>query len=237
MRLSSNLKDKEWRNVNMTEQINNESKEYLNRVIIVGTLVAKHLEEGAYTNQDGTIVERIVGTISVRTGENKVHQIRLRSNKLTKAGTENGLYKGYVTVRNEYISQADVAEAAKKGIELVADVISVDGKLRPFQQINGVTINRIDDKEQHFQASFEATIKLDRVLKNVGSRMIIKAEAIEYKPFNLTLSSPIESSEFFLEDYLRGKMMKVGGEILGETKGNEYVADLLINNGALIYEE
>lgn len=237
MRLSSNFKDKEWRNVNMTEQINNESKEYLNRVIIVGTLVAKHLEEGAYTNQDGTIVNQIKGTISIRTGENEMHQIRLRSNKLTKAGTENGLYKEYVKVRDEYISTVDVAEAAKSGVELEADVVSVNGSLRPFQQITGLFIKRMEDKEQQFLANFDVKIKIERVLENVGSKVIIKAVVIDDKPFKVTFTSPFETSDFFLGYELRDKMMRLGGEISSETRGDEYIADLLINKGALIYEE
>ncbi|WP_419958987.1 hypothetical protein [Psychrobacillus sp. BM2] len=214
-------------------------KEGSNKVTVVGTLVEKNLEEKSYTNsQTGETVEQIVGTISVRTGENEVHQVRLRSNKFSKKGKVYSLYKEYLKVRNEYISQADVAEAAQNGIELVADVVSVNGKLRPFQQINGVSIKRIEDKEQHFQANFEAKIKIDRALVEVGSEgeVTIEAEVIDNNPFNLTFLSPIEAAEFFLEYDLRGKL-KVGGEILSKTKCNKYVAEFLINNGALLYED
>lgn len=105
----------------MTETTKKELKEGINKVTVVGTLVEKNFEDTFFTNQQGERVDQIKGTISVRTGENEVHQVKLESNKLTKAGTENGLAKGYNTVRTEFVSVADVAD----GIEKLSKLIGV----------------------------------------------------------------------------------------------------------------
>src|SRR6185312_9583961 len=107
----------------MTEQIKKELKEGFNRAVVVGELVEKNLEETSYTRDDGTVVEQIKGSISVRTGDHEVHQIRLRSNKYTNAGKENTLYKGYQTVVNEYVSVADL----EKNPDLTPSLVKVDG--------------------------------------------------------------------------------------------------------------
>src|SRR5690606_34723371 len=105
-----------------------ELKEGANKVTVVGTLVEKNLEFGEYNKQvDGQTVkvENISGSIRVRTGEHEVHTIRLRSNKFTNAGKENSLYKGYVTIKDEYVSVADAAENP----ELTPTKVKIDGKL------------------------------------------------------------------------------------------------------------
>lgn len=98
----------------MAEQNKREIKEGTNKVTVVGTLVEKNFEDTYFTNNQGERVDQIKGTISIRTGENEVHQVRLESNKLTKAGAENGLAKGYNTVRTEFVSVADVADGMTK---------------------------------------------------------------------------------------------------------------------------
>ncbi|WP_144509875.1 hypothetical protein [Bacillus sp. FJAT-22090] len=98
----------------MTETTKKELKEGFNKVTVVGTLVEKNFEDTFFTNQQGERVDQIKGTISIRTGENEVHQVKLESNKLNKEGKENGLAKGYNTVRTEFVSVADVAEGTNK---------------------------------------------------------------------------------------------------------------------------
>lgn len=222
----------------MAEQNKREIKEGTNKVTVVGTLVEKNFEDKSYTNSTtGETVEKIVGTLSVRTGENEVHQIRLESNKLTKAGKENGLYKGYVTVRDQYVSVADVAEAAKNGQELVADEVSVngelttneyygqDGKLRQFQQIKGKFVNRLretDDKTP--RAQFEIDIFVDKVRPEIKDedetgRAIVEGLVPTFNSiFPYTFTVIPEGSDFFLNDLQRGQTLKVYGNILNVKK-------------------
>lgn len=221
-------------------------KEGTNKVTVVGTLVEKNLEDKSYTNsQTGETVEQIVGTISVRTGENEVHQIRLRSNKLTKTGTENGLYKGYVTVRDEYISTADVAEAAKNGQQLVASQVSVDGKLttneyygqdgqlRQFQQIEGKFVNRLRETDDPTpRAVFEVDILINGVKAEVidgddTDRALVDSLIPSYTgifPYKFAVIE--EGSGFFLDELQKGQTVKVYGNILNVKKEHKKLVEM-----------
>lgn len=222
----------------MIETTKKELKEGINKVTVVGTLVEKNFEDKSYTNSTtGETVEKIVGNLSIRTGENEVHQIRLESNKLTKAGAENGLYKGYVTVRDQYVSVADVAEAAKNGIKIVADEVSVngelttneyygqDGQLRQFQQIKGKFVNRLretDDKTP--RAQFEIDVFVNKVRPEMKGddetgRAILEGYVPTFNsifPYKFTVIP--EGSEFFLNDLQRNQTLKVYGNILNVKK-------------------
>ena len=222
----------------MAETTKKELKEGINKVTVVGTLVEKNFEDKSYTNsQTGETVEKIVGTLSVRTGENEVHQIRLESNKLTKAGKENGLYKGYVTVRDQYVSVADVAEAAKNGQELVADEVSIngelttneyygqDGKLRQFQQIKGKFVNRLretDDKTP--RAQFEIDVYVNKVKpekngEDETGRAILEGLVPTFNSiFPYKFAVVEEGSNFFLDELEKGQTLKVYGNILNVKK-------------------
>lgn len=223
----------------MAETTKKELKEGINKVTVVGTLVEKNFEDKSYTNSTtGETVEKIVGTLSIRTGENEVHQVRVESNKLTKAGKENGLYKGYVTVRDQYVSVADVAQRAKEGEEnLVADEVSVngelttneyygqDGQLRQFQQIKGKFVNRLretDDKTP--RAQFEIDVFVNKVRPEMKGddetgRAILEGYVPTFNsifPYKFTVIP--EGSEFFLNDLQRNQTLKVYGNILNVKK-------------------
>ena len=208
-------------------------KEGTNRVTVVGTLVEKNFEDTFFTNNKGQRVDQIKGTISVRTGENEVHQVRLESNLLKADGTENGLAKGYMTVRDEYVSVADVAEAAKNGVNLVADVISVngslltneyygqDGTLKQYQQIKGRFVNRLketDDKTP--RANFEVDIFFDKARPEIKNddetgRAIVEAWIPTYSSiFPYKFSVVEEGSDFFLNELQRGQTLTVFGNML-----------------------
>lgn len=221
----------------MTETTKKELKEGINKVTVVGTLVEKNFEDTFYTNNKGERVDQIKGTISVRTGDNEVHQIKLESNKLNKAGNENGLAKGYATVRDEYISVADVAEAAKKDIKLVADEISVTGeldtneyygadlKLRQFQQVKGRFVNRLRETDDRTpKAVFEIDIFIDKVRPEMNGddetgRAIVEGLVPTYNSIFPYKFAVIEAgSDFFLNDLQRGQTLKVYGDILNVKK-------------------
>ena len=212
-------------------------KEGVNRVTVVGTLVEKNLKVDTFKNADGDTIELISGSISVRTSDNEVHQIRLRSNKYTKEGKENNLFKAYVTVQNEYVSVADVAEAAKKGVSLVASEVAIDGKLltneyygqdgklRQYQQIDGRFVNRlreIDDPTP--RAVFEVEIFLSKARHEIvdgeeTGRAIVETFIPTYNsiiPYNFTVVE--QGADFFLYSLEYGQTLKVYGNILNVKK-------------------
>lgn len=229
----------------MAETTKKVLKEGANKVTVVGTLVEKNLEEKSFTNDKGETVEQIVGSISVRTGENEVHQIRLRSNKLTKAGAENSLYKGYVTVRDEYISQADVAEAANRGVELQASQVSVDGKLttneyygadgqlRQFQQIEGKFVNRLRETDDPTpRAVFEVDVLINGVKpeasdgEDTGRALVDSLIPSFAGIFPYKFAVVEEGADFFLEELKKGQTVKVYGNLLNVKKEHKKMVEM-----------
>lgn len=207
-------------------------KEGFNKAFIVGTLVEKNLESKPYTdNQTGATVERIMGTISVRTGENEVHQIRLRQNKMKKAGGENTLYKALETINNEYVSVADT----ESNPELVPTQLSVqgsivnneyygqDGQLRQYQQIQGLFVNRLREQDDPTpRATFEVEIFVKNVIPEMEGedetgRAIVNAIIPTYQaatPYKFATVK--EGTDFFLNDVESNSTLKVYGQIVNK---------------------
>lgn len=219
-----------------------ELKEGMNKVTLVGTLVEKNLEEKSYTNsQTGETVEQIVGTISVRTGENEVHQVRLRSNKLTKAGAENSLYKGYKTIQDTMVSVADVAQNP----DLVADEVNVngklttneyygqDGQLRQYQQIEGKFVNRLRDTDD---ATRRATFEADVFIASIRPEFVDDEETGRttldtYIPtFNAIVPYKFvtvpEGADFFQNELEKGQTIKVYGSLLNVKKEHKKMVEM-----------
>ncbi|WP_341323463.1 hypothetical protein NSQ62_08290 [Solibacillus sp. FSL H8-0523] len=220
-------------------------KEGANKVTVVGTLVEKNLKIDTFKNTDGETIEFINGTISIRTGDNEVHQIRLRSNKYTKEGKENNLFKAYVTVQEEYVSVADVAEAAKKGFNLVASEVSVDGKLvtneyyaqdgrlRQYQQIDGRFVNRLREVDDPTpRAVFEVDIFVSKARQEIlddeeTGRAIVEAFIPTYSsivPYNFAVIE--EGADFFLYNLEHGQTLKVYGNILNVKKEQRKMVEM-----------
>lgn len=226
----------------MTEQIKKAAlKEGTNVVTVVGTLVEKNLEEKSYTNSNGETVEQITGTISVRTGENEVHQVRLRSNKLTKAGNENGLFKGYMTIKNDFISVADCSNNP----ELVADEVSVngklttneyygqDGQLKQFQQIEGKFVNRLRDtdnptKRAEFEVDvFVSNARPEFVDEETTGRTTLETFIPSYSGvFPYVFKTVQEGEDFFQNELEKGQTVKVYGNLLNVKKEHKKMVEM-----------
>lgn len=211
-----------------------ELKEGANKVEVVGTLVEKNLEFGEFTKQvngQPVKVENIKGSISVRTGDNEVHTIRLRSNKLTNAGKENSLYKGYVTILNDFVSAADVADNPEltpsqvkvDGKLTTNEYYGQDGKLRQFQQIEGKFVNRLTDKDDPTpRATFEAEIYINKVKPEMENgeeteRAIVESYIPSFNaifPYNFAVIE--QGSSFFQDDVQKGQTIKVFGQLVNK---------------------
>jgi hypothetical protein len=218
----------------MTEQVK-VLKEGVNVATVVGVLVEKNLEEKSYTNNEtGQTVEQIVGSISVRTGENEVHQVRLKSNKLTKAGKENSLYKGYQTINSEFVSVADAANNP----ELVPTQVRVSGKLttneyygqdgilKQYQQIEGKFVNRLTDKDDPTpRATFEAEVFVSKTKPETDrykdgeetGRAIVESYIPTFNaivPYNFAVIE--QGADFFTSEIQKGQTIKVYGQIVNK---------------------
>lgn len=225
-------------------------KEGFNKAYLVGTLVEKNIESKPYTdNKTGATVERLMGTISIRTGESEVHQVRLRQNKMKKAGGENALYKALETINNEYVSVADT----ESNPELVPTVLSVqgsitnneyygaDGQLRQYQQIEGLFVNRLREQDD---ATPRATFEVEVFVKNTTPEMegdeetgraIVNAWIPTYSaviPYKFATIK--EGADFFLNDVESNSTLKVYGQIVN--KREKHVKQVPSGFGAPIEE-
>lgn len=200
-----------------------------NVATVVGTLVEKNLEEGSYTDKDGNKVEQIKGSISIRTGEHEVHQVRLQSKKFTNAGKENSLYKGYQTINSEFISVADVAnnpelvptQVRVNGKVTTNEYYGQDGKLKQYQQIEGKFVNRLTDKDDATpRATFEVEVfvsktrpEMDKDGEETG-RAIVESFIPTYSgivPYNFKVIA--EGADFFTSEVQKGQTIKLYGQI------------------------
>lgn len=211
-----------------------ELKEGANKVEVVGTLVEKNLEYGEYTKQvDGQSVkvENISGTISVRVSDTEVHTVRLRSNKFTNAGKENSLYKGYETIKNEYVSVADAADNPElnptqvrvDGKLTTNEYYGQDGKLRQFQQIEGKFVNRLTEKDDPTpRATFEVDVYIDGVKPEMENeeetgRALVSTWIPTFNaiiPYKFAVIE--QGSSFFQDDIEKRQTIKVYGQLVNK---------------------
>lgn len=111
----------------------NELRQAINKVEVEGVLLEKDFEiiDADMELQDKTKVKckAIKGFVKVQTEEHSQHKLDVFSKSIKKDGTENSIYTGLMTVKNDYKSVADllleglVEEEAFK----MADKLSVTG--------------------------------------------------------------------------------------------------------------
>lgn len=222
----------------MAEQNKREIKEVTNKVTVVGTLVEKNFEDKSYTNSTtGETVEKIVGTLSVRTGENEVHQIQLRFYKYEKGMKKNGLSKEF-NLLNEIVSVQDTSTSPG----LVADFITVNGILSQGEnhplKIIGLQFDRLKlHEDSNPRATFEVTVNIERVLEDLSSGGYINVDATmlnNKQKIPLSFLLPQESSVFFEEFDVLNREMRLSGTILSNFKNTHYSPKLYVNRGAFI---
>lgn len=140
-------------------------REGQNNVEVVGTVKKIDIE----TKKSKAGKDIIIGTVivEVKDGDN-VNNIRCKlfSNKYKKDGNPNGLYKGYLTVKNEYnpgdrirvVGQLTINEYYKK-----------DGSLLSFNEVKGTFFNRLEGEEAN--APDKAVATIDMIIENLTSEV------------------------------------------------------------------
>jgi hypothetical protein len=162
-----------------------ELRQGLNKISLEGVLKEKDLE--IKTSADGK--KYIGGSVTIETGENQELKVRVFSFEKTKKGTDNKVYKGLVTVMDEYTSQAEDADNADKvrinGAEFRDNSFSIAGQLKEGVQISANFINRVKGEFKP-KANFEVEIfytkitpELDNEQEETG-RMIIGGYIVGY---------------------------------------------------------
>lgn len=169
----------------MTTQTTTQTPELLNKVHITGEVFSHDLKienKEVNVNTDKGQVKKkmdvIQGGITIRTGENETHNIRIYARSQKNDGGENGQFKGYKTLKEEMITVKEIAENTGKQVskfspeQLAAygeDVkfediqptqLKVDGSLnvseyvnergmQAFLQVQGQWLNRLKDDEEY----------------------------------------------------------------------------------------
>jgi hypothetical protein len=111
------------------------------------------------SNGEKRKMDVIMGSITVRTGENELHTVRLYSRELTTKGEKNKMFEGYKTVMNEMVTVTDISEGkAPEGAEptklrvngsLSKSEYFNEGGFNAFLQTQGRFVNRVKTEEGH----------------------------------------------------------------------------------------
>lgn len=208
-----------------------EIREAINEVFIEGTLKEKNLELATIDTENGK-TEVIRGELIITTDENSEHRVRIYANKLTKERKENSVYKGLVTVMNEYVS---IAEALKNGqTEESAVKVRVakgklglnefytpNGELRSFPSISTNFINRVDKNfspkaefsiEAYFD-SFKPEMKNDEETGRLIVNTIVPLYGGKVIPLTF-IASDEDVVDYLQTNYEAKRTSKIWGELI-----------------------
>lgn len=208
-----------------------EIREAINEVFIEGTLKEKNLELATIDTENGK-AEVIRGELIITTDENSEHRVRIYANKLTKERKENSVYKGLVTVMNEYVS---IAEALKNGqTEESAVKVRVakgklglnefytpNGELRSFPSISTNFINRVDKNfspkaefsiEAYFD-SFKPEMKNDEETGRLIVNTIVPLYGGKVIPLTF-IASDEDVVDYLQTNYEAKRTSKIWGELI-----------------------
>jgi len=210
-----------------------EIREALNEVFIEGILKEKNLETTVVKTENGN-QDVIRGEVVITTGKNAEHRIRIYANKLTKEKKDNPVYKGLVTVMEEYVSIADALkngqtedQATKvritKGKLSLNEYYTPTGELRSFPAVNTNFLNRVDEtKGYNPKAEFTVEMFFKAIKKEVKDneetgRVIVDGIIPMYGGAVIPISFVVvdEDTINYLEtNYEIGKTGKIWGEII-----------------------
>ena len=209
-----------------------ELREALNEVFIEGILKEKTLELTTI-NVQGKKADVIRGELVISDKENSEHRVRVFSNKLTKEGKENSVYKGLKTVMDEYVSVAEAlklgqtAEAADKvritkGKIGLNEYYTPNGELRSFPIVTTNFVNRVKDGTYNPKAEFSLEMYFDNILPEIKDneetgRLIVKGIVPVYggEVIPLTFIVADEDAVNYIQtNYEKGKTGKVWGELV-----------------------
>lgn len=172
-------------------------KPLLNEATVIGRLKEVNLELGETQNGKENIKGNVIVLVKEKdkkTGEIREHDIRVRvySNKYKKDGKENGLYKGYEKVLNEYKSIAETGDKDE------ADLVRVNGSIELNEYIgqDGAT-----HRHNNISGKFFHRITPDKVKRERGPIAKVKVQGVVTGIKDITGEDGLPTGEKRLEFY------------------------------------
>lgn len=210
-----------------------EIREALNEVFIEGVLKEKNLELATVFTDSGK-QEVIRGEVVIATDDKSEHRVRIYANKLTKEKKDSTVYKGLVTVNEEYVS---VADALKNGLTVDAatkvritkgklglnEYYTPTGELRSFPQVSTNFINRVDEtKGYNPRAEFSVEMFFKSIKREVKNgeetgRLLVEGIIPMYGGAVVPITFVVDDADAvdYLEtNYEAGKTGKIWGELI-----------------------
>lgn len=210
-----------------------EIREALNEVFIEGVLKEKNLELATVFTDSGK-QEVIRGEVVIATDDKSEHRVRIYANKLTKEKKDSTVYKGLVTVNEEYVS---VADALKNGLTVDAatkvritkgklglnEYYTPTGELRSFPQVSTNFINRVDEtKGYNPRAEFSVEMFFKSIKREVKNgeetgRLLVEGIIPMYGGAVVPITFVVDDADAvdYLEtNYEVGKTGKIWGELI-----------------------
>lgn len=208
-----------------------------NTGLIVGKLIEKNLEviDGTYYDNNGNKqpCDTIRGSLTVRT-DNGLFALRVWANSKKKNGDDAPMYKGYETVMESYVSEADVAKGNGQIADNISCTISLNnndyvgrnGNIVSTIQLRPIFFNRVDaDTESTANGALEGYVKAIRpeiINDNETGRKIVDFIGIGYndvaEPFALIL--PEDIADDFEDMYEIGNTCNLYVNIVMRHVGN-----------------
>ncbi|AZV43590.1 hypothetical protein BAOM_2981 [Peribacillus asahii] len=209
--------------------IENTLRQADNEVIVEGLLQEVRLETRNTTDGRGFIG----GEIDIEVSEGSVHTLRVFSMKEKKDGSENGIYKGLLTVKEEYVSIAKVGRDEADKVRITAgqlgvnDYVGGDGQVKTHPQLSTNFINRVQAND-----TFEpkAEFEVEMVIQSVAEEMDREGEEtgrVKLKGFvpqygggiaPLEFVAEGEGAEYIRDTYEKGQTVKIYGDIVNKVE-------------------
>lgn len=196
-----------------------------NTVHIEGILKEKRFEA---TEINGKPVIR--GEVDIEVRENEVHTINFFSYKYKMdSNEENEIYKGLVTVMNEYKAINEVGKEEADRVRITQGRIELneyygqDGTLRSFPRISSSFINRVNDLSTY---NPKAEFKVEVVVKdareefdkeeNPTGRVILDTYIPLYggKVIPFTFVVVEDGADYVLSNYEAGQTVRIWGDVI-----------------------
>lgn len=200
-----------------------------NEVVVEGILQEVKLEERK-TN-DGQ--EFIGGEINIEVAEGEIHTFRVFSFKHKKDGSESGIYKGLMTVKEDYVSVAKVGKESADKVRVTAgqlgvnDYVGGDGQIKTFPQLSTNFINRVQANDEFDpKAEFEVELVVHSVVDETDrdgeetGRVKLKGFVPQYggsiAPLEFVAEG--EGAEYIRDTYEKGHTVKIYGDIVNKVE-------------------
>lgn len=206
----------------------NNLREANNEVVVEGTLQEVRLD--AKTTKDGRGF--IGGEIDIEVSEGSIHTFRVFSMQLKKDGTENGIYKGLNTVKEEYLSVAKVGKEEADKVRITAGKLGIndypggDGQIKSYPQLSTNFINRVSAGDVFEpKAEFEVELFIQSVVDEVKNeeetgRVLVRGYVPQFNggiaPLEFVAEG--EGADYIRDTYETGQTVTIYGEIVNKVE-------------------